>query len=83
MSNLAQSSSGISVFSGPIVSALANKFGCRIVTIIGSIIAAAFFVLSSFSTSIKMMMATYGVMGGLSTIQFFFYYCSCNFYLLT
>lgn len=46
------------------VSALANKYGCRAVCIAGSIIAAAAFVLSTFSTSVNMLMFTYGILGG-------------------
>jgi MFS family permease len=59
---------------GPIVSSLANKFGCRIVTIIGGIIAAAFFVISCYSTDMNMMLVTYGVMGG---VGFGFMYLPC------
>lgn len=47
------------------VSALANKFGCRAVCIAGSILASAAFVLSTFSVNITMLMLTYGVMGGI------------------
>lgn len=49
---------------GPVVSALANKYGCRAVCIAGSIISAAAFVLSTFSTSVNMLMLTYGILGG-------------------
>jgi len=49
---------------GPIVSALANSFGCRTVAIIGSVIAGVFFAVSQWSSSIEVMMVTYGVMGG-------------------
>uniref|UniRef100_A0A1B0DPL3 Major facilitator superfamily (MFS) profile domain-containing protein n=1 Tax=Phlebotomus papatasi TaxID=29031 RepID=A0A1B0DPL3_PHLPP len=47
----------------PIVSALANKYGCRTVCIAGSITACVAFVLSTFSSSVTMLMLTYGVMG--------------------
>lgn len=47
------------------MSALSNKFGCRVVCIAGSILASFAFVLSIFSTSVTMLMLTYGVMGGL------------------
>lgn len=46
------------------VSALANKYGCRTVCIAGSIISAFAFVLSTFSTSVNMLMLTYGILGG-------------------
>jgi len=49
---------------GPVVSALANMFGCRIVSIVGSLIAGVFFAVSQFSPNIDVMIFTYGVMGG-------------------
>ena len=52
--------------SGPLAGALVNKYGCRPVTIAGSIIAAVFFFASSFSPNIGFMMFSYGLMGGLS-----------------
>ncbi|BFF98537.1 monocarboxylate transporter 3 [Drosophila madeirensis] len=56
--------SGVYLSAGPIVSALANKYGCRAVCIAGSIIACIAFVLSTFSNSVSMLMATYGFLGG-------------------
>jgi len=47
-----------------VASALVNKFGLREVTIFGSVMASAFFVISSFSVNIDMMLVTYGIMGG-------------------
>lgn len=52
------------IFLGPVVSALANKYGCRAVCIAGGIFASVAFVLSTFSESVGMLMLTYGVMGG-------------------
>lgn len=49
---------------GPIVSALANKYGCKNVCIAGSIIACVAFILSTFSPNVTVLMLTYGVMGG-------------------
>ena len=49
---------------GPIVSALANSFGCRPVSIVGSVIAGVFFTISQFSPNIDVLIFTYGVMGG-------------------
>ena len=43
---------------------MCNKLGLREVTIIGSVMASAFFVISSFSANIDMMLVTYGIMGG-------------------
>lgn len=56
--------SGVYLSAGPIVSALANKYGCRTVCIAGSIVACIAFVLSTLSTSVTMLMVTYGFMGG-------------------
>lgn len=56
--------SGVYLSAGPIVSALANKFGCRTVCIAGSVVACIAFVLSTLSTSVDMLMITYGVLGG-------------------
>lgn len=57
--------SGVYLSAGPIVSALTNKYGCRNVCIAGSFIGAAAFVLSTFSTTINMLILTYGVLGGI------------------
>ncbi|XP_019891926.1 monocarboxylate transporter 4 [Musca domestica] len=56
--------SGVYLAAGPIVSALANKYGCRTVCIAGSVIACIAFALSTLSTSVDMLMLTYGVIGG-------------------
>lgn len=56
---------GTYLLAGPLVSALSNKFGCRVVCVAGSILASFGFVLSIFSTSVTMLMLTYGLMGGL------------------
>lgn len=57
--------SGMYLSAGPVVSALANKYGCRAVCISGAIIASSAFVLSTFSTSVTMLMLTYGLLGGI------------------
>lgn len=56
---------GCYLMMGPFVSTLANKYGCRKVTIAGSLFAAAAFFISSFSTNIQMLIITYGVLGGI------------------
>uniref|UniRef100_A0A1B0B0D3 Major facilitator superfamily (MFS) profile domain-containing protein n=1 Tax=Glossina palpalis gambiensis TaxID=67801 RepID=A0A1B0B0D3_9MUSC len=56
--------SGVYLSAGPIVSALANKYGCRTVCIAGSIVGCIAFALSTLSTSVDMLMLTYGVLGG-------------------
>lgn len=56
--------SGVYLAAGPIVSALANKYGCRTVCIAGSVIGCVAFALSTLSTSVDMLMLIYGVIGG-------------------
>ncbi|XP_061169913.1 monocarboxylate transporter 14-like [Saccostrea echinata] len=56
---------GVYLCAGPLVSGLTNKFGCRPVTFAGSCLACLGFLLASFSSSINVLMLTYGIMGGL------------------
>ena len=49
--------------SGPIVGGLVNKFGCRPVCILGSIVACIGLCLSTLSPNVPVLMLTYGVMG--------------------
>ena len=55
-----------SVFSltGPLASILTNKYGCRITTIAGAIIAAAGFVLSLFAPNLYFLYFSFGIMSG-------------------
>ncbi|XP_025207617.1 uncharacterized protein LOC112603314 isoform X2 [Melanaphis sacchari] len=57
--------SGMYLSAGPIVSALTNKYGCRVVCIAGSIIASIAFALSTLSPNVNVLMLTYGFMGGI------------------
>ncbi|XP_030373393.1 monocarboxylate transporter 4 [Scaptodrosophila lebanonensis] len=57
--------SGFYLMAGPFVSALANRFGFRPVTISGAIFAAACFGLSYFATSVEYLFLIYGVLGGI------------------
>ncbi|XP_014662716.1 PREDICTED: monocarboxylate transporter 13-like [Priapulus caudatus] len=57
--------SGCYLSAGPLVSALANRYGCRSVTIFGSILASLSFILSTFSPNIEMLIVTFGVMAGI------------------
>ncbi|XP_076657053.1 monocarboxylate transporter 12 isoform X1 [Halictus rubicundus] len=59
--------SGFYLMAGPFVSALANRYGFRLVAILGSVISCAAFVLSYFSTSIEFLYISYGVLGGIGT----------------
>ena len=52
------------ILSGPIASVFTNKYGCRIVTIAGAILAAAGLALSVFATSITYLYFTIGVCTG-------------------
>ena len=54
----------LAVCVGPVASVLVNRFGCRPVSIVGSVIAGVFFTISQFSPNIDVMILTYGVMGG-------------------
>ncbi|XP_035211198.1 monocarboxylate transporter 12-like isoform X2 [Stegodyphus dumicola] len=57
--------SGFYLSVGPIVSALTNRFGCRVVTIAGSLVSCTAFILSTMAPTIDVLMITYGVMGGI------------------
>lgn len=52
------------LLSGPIASFLTDRYGCRKVTIAGSILACIGFVLSAFSTSMEMLFLTFGILAG-------------------
>ncbi|KAK0089960.1 hypothetical protein PV325_004437 [Microctonus aethiopoides] len=55
----------VPLLSGPIMSALVDRYGCRNMTIIGGLVSGFGFVLSSFSNSIEVMYLTFGVLAGL------------------
>ncbi|XP_014214192.1 uncharacterized protein LOC106643536 isoform X2 [Copidosoma floridanum] len=55
----------VPLLSGPIMSALVDRYGCRKMTIAGGIISGAGFVLSSFVRSIGVMYLTFGLIAGL------------------
>lgn len=50
---------------GPIVSAVANIYGCRLTAILGAIIAAVGFVLSMFAKNIWFLYFSFGLLGGI------------------
>ncbi|XP_063362476.1 monocarboxylate transporter 2 isoform X2 [Cydia amplana] len=56
---------GFYLLAGPFVSALANKYGFRVVTIVGSVISTVAFGLSYFATSVEYLYLVYGIIGGL------------------
>ncbi|KAG5889291.1 hypothetical protein JTB14_031938 [Gonioctena quinquepunctata] len=53
------------LITGPIGSALVDKYGCRSMTILGGIICTLGLTLSSYARSIGVMYLTFGVIGGL------------------
>ncbi|KAK6964454.1 monocarboxylate transporter 7 [Biomphalaria glabrata] len=55
---------GVYLMVGPIVSVLTNRFGCRPVIIVGSLIASAAFIGSAFSNNVTTLIVVYGFIGG-------------------
>ncbi|XP_011703797.1 PREDICTED: uncharacterized protein LOC105459452 isoform X2 [Wasmannia auropunctata] len=55
----------VPLLSGPIMSALVDRYGCRNMTIIGGLISGLGFILSIFSNTIEIMYITFGVIAGL------------------
>lgn len=62
---------GFYLLLGPIASALANKYGFRKVTILGSLISAAGFAISYYATSPQFLYVSYGVIGGFGVCLIF------------
>ncbi|XP_029736069.1 uncharacterized protein LOC109424102 [Aedes albopictus] len=52
------------LLSGPVASFLTDRYGCRNVTIVGSILASAGFAISAYAESIEMLYLTFGVLAG-------------------
>lgn len=55
----------VPLMSGPIMSALVDKYGCRKITILGGLISAFGFVMATFCNSIEMLLLTFGTIAGL------------------
>lgn len=55
----------VPLLSGPIGSALVDRYGCRTMTIIGGIVSGLGFTISAFVNSIELMYTTFGVIAGL------------------
>lgn len=55
----------VPLLSGPIMSALVDRYGCRNMTIVGGLISGLGFILSVFSNTIEVMYFTFGVIAGL------------------
>ncbi|KAM3964962.1 monocarboxylate transporter 14 isoform 1-T3 [Aphomia sociella] len=56
---------GFYLLAGPFVSALANKYGFRVVTIVGSVISSGAFGLSYYATNVLYLYVVYGIIGGI------------------
>lgn len=52
------------LLSGPIASFLTDRYGCRRMTIFGSVLAAAGFVISAFVDNMETLFLTFGIMAG-------------------
>lgn len=52
------------LLSGPIASFLTDRYGCRRMTIFGSLLAAAGFVISAFVNNMETLFLTFGIMAG-------------------
>lgn len=52
------------LLSGPVASFLTDRYGCRRVSIAGSILATAGFVVSSYANSMEVLIFTFGVLAG-------------------
>ncbi|XP_022916765.2 monocarboxylate transporter 14-like [Onthophagus taurus] len=55
----------VPLLTGPIMSALVDRYGCRLMTIVGGLISGLGFVLSSFCRTITGQYITFGVIAGL------------------
>lgn len=55
----------VPLISGPIMSNLVDKYGCRKMTIIGGILSGTGFVFASMSDSVEMLYWTFGFIGGI------------------
>ncbi|XP_046745469.1 monocarboxylate transporter 12-like isoform X2 [Diprion similis] len=57
--------SGFYLITGPFVSALANKYGFRLVAMLGSVISCSALILAFFGRSIELLCISYGILGGI------------------
>lgn len=56
---------GTTMLVGPLVSVFVNKFGCRMATIVGSVIAGLAMGLSTLCPNIELLLVVYGIVGGI------------------
>lgn len=52
------------LLSGPVASFLTDRYGCRRVTVAGSLLATAGFVVSSYANSMEILILTFGIVAG-------------------
>lgn len=52
------------LLSGPVASFLTDRYGCRKVSIVGSILASTGFVISTFANSMELLFFTFGILAG-------------------
>lgn len=55
----------VPLMSGPVLSNLVDKYGCRKMTMIGGVIACTGFVLASLSNSVEFLYLTFGILAGM------------------
>ena len=55
----------VPLLSGPIMSALVDRYGCKYMTMLGGLISATGFILSCFGNSIEYELVTFGVIAGI------------------
>lgn len=56
--------SGFYLIAGPFASAIANRYGFRLVAVFGSVLATVGFILSYFANSVTYLCISYGLLGG-------------------
>ncbi|KAK3605777.1 hypothetical protein CHS0354_033982 [Potamilus streckersoni] len=56
---------GIFCLLGPVTSMLSNRFTCRVCLFLGGILCTAAYLISAFSTSLDMVIFSYGALGGI------------------
>ncbi|CAH2106052.1 unnamed protein product [Euphydryas editha] len=55
----------VPLIAGPIMSALVDRYGCKIMTIVGGIVSTIGFVAASYSNTVEALYITYGLIAGL------------------
>lgn len=62
--------SGFYLIAGPFASAVANRYGFRLVAIMGSVLGAAAFALANFAPNVEYLCVMFGVIGGKVSMRF-------------